>query len=301
MKKAAIDIGTNSTRLYIAEVNGNIKRIEKHTIITRLGSSVDKERILSKDAIERNVKALEEYKKIIDTYCIEDIKAIATSAVRDASNRDEFLKIVKERTSIDVEVISGLKEAELGFKGASSVLEDERGIVIDIGGGSTEFIQGEKGRINVLKSVDIGAVRITEKFLNHSTITSLHLKTAADYIKAAISDTIGDIKKVQMQGFAGIGGTVTTLAAVDLELEVYDFERIHRYKLRKGSVDRVLDRFIKASLEDRKLIPGLQPGRADIITAGTLILKIIMEALNFESITVSECDNLDGLMMEIDK
>lgn len=298
MRKAAIDIGTNSTRLYIADVDCTIKRIEKHTTITRLGSGVDRDHMLSSEAIERNLKVLKEYRRICEAYGIKDIKAIATSAVRDALNRDEFLRRAREEASIDIEVISGREEAELGYLGASTVMSTGKGVAIDIGGGSTELILGAKGSIKKLKSIDIGAVRMTERFSNTNKITSESISNASNYIMAELSHIVQDFKNTGDLDFAGIGGTITTLAAIDQELKVYDIERVHGYKLMKSRVDIIFDRLISMSLESRKNIPGLQPLRADIIPLGTLILKLIMEILDFGCILVSESDNLDGIMMK---
>ena len=297
MKKAAIDIGTNSTRLLIAEMNGNIKRIQKLMTITRLGKGVDRCKRLSPESVEKNISTLLKYKEIANDYGIDDIVTIATSAVRDASNRDEFVRAVKEKTDIDVEIISGEEEAELGFIGASSS-SSGLSAVVDIGGGSTEFVAGRNGDIKISKSLDIGAVRITERFLYSEDMDGPSLIRAYEYIKSAVRPTADDIKALGDFRSIGVGGTITTLAAVDLGLVTYDSDKVHGYRLKKESVCSALKKFLAVSLNDRKKIAGLQPERADIIIAGTLILKIIMEEMDADSIIVSEQDNLEGLLLK---
>lgn len=311
MIKAAIDIGTNSTRLYIGRVGKTIERIEKRTTITRLGKDVDSERKLSLQAIEKTVCVLMDYERKAQSYGASEIIAIATSAVRDAENRDEFIGMIKDKTGIDVKVISGDEEARLDFAGASQIIGGT-GIVIDIGGGSTEIILGNKGKIQFADSIDIGSVRITEKFMNTDNITDDQICLAAQYIKNAIA---GAVEKIKGSGYAhsadcrnvggscggsfeiaGIGGTITSLAAVNQGLKVYDIDKVHGYKIYRDNVCSMFDMFARCGIDERKKIRGLQMQRADIIPAGTLILRTIMEELDSEYITVSECDNLDGMI-----
>lgn len=298
MIKAAVDIGTNSTRLYVADVDGRVKRLKKITTITRLGKMVDKDRRIGREGIEKNIELLLEYKNIAMSYGVEYIKAIATSAVRDALNRDEFISMVKDKTGIDVLVISGREEARLGFIGASSVLNAGVKVVVDIGGGSTELICGSNDNIYISNSIDVGAVRMTERFLSAGIIEHEGIEETRRFIRGELRGTIADIKKVRDFTLIGIGGTITTLAAIDQELMVYDIEKVHGYKLTKYKVDDILQRLVAADIEGRKAIPGLQKERADIIPAGTLILQLIMEELNADSIIVSEMDNLDGIMID---
>lgn len=298
MKKAAVDIGTNSTRLYIADTDDKIKRIEKLTEITRLGKDVDKDRRLKKSRIEKNIDVLLNYKRIAESYGIQNIIAIATSAVRDASNRDEFVKAVKDATGIEIRIISGKEEAELGFLGAASMLDNGSGTVCDIGGGSTELIFGKDGEVELSESVDIGAVRITERFLNPGRIAASEVRSAHSYIKEAISPVIEQINKNGRFQLVGIGGTATTLAAIDQKLEKYEIEKVHGYRLSIGQVDAIFNALKDMSLEQRKKVPGLQQERADIITAGALILRTIMEALKSPCIIISEFDNLDGAIIK---
>ena len=298
MKRAAIDIGTNSTRLLIADVVEKVNRIEKHTVITRLGRGVDNERRIGREGIEKNTEVMLEYKKIAESYGISMIKAIATSAVRDAVNKEEFLRVVKIKTGIDVDIISGAYEAELGFIGASSVLNGGYGLVIDIGGGSTELILGSDGNIKMLKSVDIGAVRMTERYLGFDSISKDSIRKAEDYIRSSINGIVKGIRDVHDITLIGIGGTITSLAAVDQSLEVYNTEKVHKYKLGADRVNYIFEKLTAMSFEKRKDIKGLQSGRADIIPAGSLILKVIMQELDSDFIIVSENDNLEGLLIK---
>lgn len=298
MKRAVVDIGTNSTRLYIADVTDRISRIEKHTIITRLGRGVDKDRRLSYDSMMRNLDALKQYKRIAGSMGITEIKGIATSAVRDAENRDEFIETIRETVGMDIKVISGEEEAELGFLGASSELHEGSALVIDIGGGSTEFIYGVEGRIILLDSLDIGAVRMTERYLSSGLISAEAINRAYEFIRGKVRGVIEKIVPYGRPEIVGIGGTITTLAAVDQELKVYDIDRVHGYRLNRDHVESILQKFVGMELEDRKHIYGLQPERADIIPAGTLILKTIMDEMESKHVIVSECDNLDGFMIK---
>ncbi|KPU42773.1 guanosine-5'-triphosphate,3'-diphosphate pyrophosphatase [Oxobacter pfennigii] len=297
MLLGAMDIGTNSTRLLIADVDGEVKRIEKHTIITRLGKMVDQSKRLGQEGIDKNINALLRFKELCLSYGIRDVYAIATSAVRDASNRYEFISAVKRETGIDIEVISGEKEAQLGFLGASSVVKEGYCLICDIGGGSTELILGLDGKVIKGQSIDIGSVRITERFSGLNTSED-NIKNAYEYIKAIVNSAVDDIKTIKNISLVGIGGTVTTLAAIDMGLTTYDIDRVHEYKLNKNRVDAIFSRFISLSLEERYNIPGLQRERADVIPMGTLILKTVMEVTNLYSITVSEKDNLDGLLID---
>jgi Exopolyphosphatase len=298
MIKAAIDIGTNSTRLLVADAGKEIRRIEKTTVITRLGKNVDRDKKLGTEGMEKNIEVLRDFKRTAMSFGCQSITAIATSAVRDASNREEFVKAVRDRVGIDIMVIAGSEEAELGFLGASSVLDDNTGIVCDIGGGSTELIWGAGGRVSMKDSIDIGAVRITERFLNPGRVSGREIEAAALYIREMVLNTKAKIGDGNSNSMAGIGGTATTLAAIDQGLKVYDIDKVHGYKLQKERVDLIFNSLKNMSLEERQNVPGLQRERADIITGGALILKMVMEELSARFITVSECDNLDGAIMK---
>ena len=179
--------------------------------------------------------------------------------------------------------------------------ELEEILVIDIGGGSTEFIVGDKNGVNFCKSENIGALRLTEKFLKHEIVSDEELKQTILFIEDTIEDTINNIKSKNIKKLVGIGGTVTSVSAMNQQLEVYSMEKVHNSKICKKELDEILQMLKNMTLEDKKRLKGLQPKRADIITAGVVILDIIMEKLEINEIIVSEYDNLEGLMCQIAK
>ncbi len=300
MKVGAIDIGTNSMRLLIASwIDGKIQNRSKYINTTRIGQGVDKEGYINEDAVKRNINALREFKEICKKENCEKIFCIGTSALRDSKNRDYFINLAKKETNIDVEIISGKEESDLGFRG---VLEGANQVddilVIDIGGGSTEFIIGGKEGIKFSKSENVGALRMTEKFLKKDLIDNKEFKEMEIFIKDELKETLEIIKNKKVSKIVGIGGTITSVSAINQELEVYSMEKIHNSKISLEETQNILQKLIKMTLNDKKTLKGLQPKRADIITAGVKILDIIMENLEKENIIVSEYDNLEGLVCQ---
>ncbi|OPJ55092.1 Ppx/GppA phosphatase family protein [Alkalithermobacter paradoxus] len=301
MKLGAIDIGTNSMRLLIAEyVEGKFFDRQKYINTTRIGQGVDENGYISKDAIDRNIDALKEFVNIAKEEKCERIWAIGTSALRDSKNKDEFLDRAYKEANIKVEVITGEEEANLGFIGTiKGINEDKDILVLDIGGGSTEFIFGDsKEGIKFLKSEDVGALRMTEKFLKIDPIDKRELHNLNNYIDKTINNTIKHINEMNISRLIGIGGTITSLSAINIELETYDMNKIHNSKLTISDIQRILNKLTKLTIDEKKKLKGLQPKRADIITAGTCILMSIMEGLNIQEITISEYDNLEGLICQ---
>ncbi|QZY54728.1 Ppx/GppA phosphatase family protein [Crassaminicella profunda] len=297
----AIDIGTNSMRMIIAKIeNGIIVKSSKLLNTTRMGENVDQTGSLSNGAMDRNIDALKEFMQIARKEKIKELPIIATSAVRDAKNKDTFIKRVKEEVDVSVEVIDGQREAELGFMGVLRGLKkyDENILVIDIGGGSTEFIFGNEKGIKHLISINIGAVRMTEKFVTTDPVAKKEVENMENTIDEIIKETIDYLCKFKIDKVIGIGGTVTTIAAVSKKMKVYDKDKIHHTNLSHEKVKMILCEFLSLNLEDRKQIDGLQPKRADIIIAGTIILDRILKGLHMEHITISEYDNLEGLIFE---
>ena len=290
--KAVIDIGTNSCRLFIADLEDGkvINKIIKLMEITRLGEDVDKTRTLRQDAMDRTVETLKRYKNKIDEYDVKDIKVVATSATRDSKNREEFISRVKSETNLDIHCITGEEEGKLSFSGAVSEF-DEKIMVFDIGGGSTEFILGDKNNIEYIESFNVGAVRLGEKFF----------KGKSDLLNGEIwvKEILEKLLKYKEESFrlVGVAGTVTTHVSVLLKMEEYDSDRSHMYKLTKKDILKNLDLFLSKSLEERKKIAGLHPKRAEIIIPGTYLLLWIMEVLEKDEIIVSESDILEGMMM----
>ena len=300
MKIATIDIGTNSMRLLIAEYkDGKLVNRKKYVNTTRIGQGVDKQGYITDEAIERNIKALVEFSNRCKGENCEKIYCMGTSALRDSKNKANFINLAKDKTGIHVDIISGEKESNLGFMGVLEGLEKAKDIlVIDIGGGSTEFIIGNKDGIRFSKSENVGALRMTEKFLHQDPINDNEFESMSNFIYEEVKSTLEYIKKHKVKNLVGIGGTITSLSAMNQELEVYSMERIHNSKISLSEIELILQNLKKMTLNDKKSLKGLQPKRADIIIAGVEILHTIMKNLEIKEITVSEYDNLEGLMCQ---
>ena len=300
MKIGNIDIGTNSMRLLIAEYkDGKIINRKKYVNTTRIGQGVDSQGYITDEAIERNINALIEFSKICKEEECKEIYCMGTSALRDSKNKELFIKLAKEKANINVDIISGEKESNLGFMGVLQGVENPEDIlVIDIGGGSTEFIIGNKNGIRFAKSENVGALRMTEKFLKQDPINETEFKNMSDFIYEEIKDTLKYIEKDGVQKIVGIGGTITSLSAINQKMESYSMDKIHNSKVTLGEIELILQNLKKMTLNDKKNLKGLQPKRADIITAGVEILYTIMKNIEINEIIVSEYDNLEGLMCQ---
>ena len=306
--RASIDIGTNSCRLLIAEVqrnNENIifkKEIYKDLEIVKLGEDVNMNKFLKEEAIERTLRCLKKYKEIIDKYSIEEksIICFATSATRDANNRDYFIKRVYDETKIKINCISGDEEAYINFKGVVSSFDKnfkENILVFDIGGGSTEFTLGNINGIKKEISLNIGSVRIAEKFLLDNGIYNYCEENrikAKEWIKENLKE-LEDFKKEDFT-LIGVAGTTTTQVSVREKMEIYDSEKIHLSSLTSKEINDNLDLFIKNI--NKQEIKGLDPKRKDVIIGGTIILKEILEYFEKDFVIVSENDNLMGAILE---
>lgn len=294
--KAVIDIGTNSCRLFIAELenSNNQKIIKKELVkkveIVKLGEEVNKTHNLKSEAMSRTLACLKKYKEIASSYGVENIKAFATSAVRDAENRELFLNEVS-KLGIEIECISGKTEATLNFLGNSLIFKD-RMLVIDIGGGSTEFTLGKEKEIEFLQSINIGAVRATEKFFSDNEYSKEKIEKCKNWIRKNI-DILKILKNKNFK-LIGVAGTATTQISVRDKMEIYDSNKVHLSILTLDQINENLALFLSKNTEERKNIIGLEEKRADVIIAGTLILQTILEELNQQKITVSESDNLSG-------
>jgi len=294
LRAAAIDIGTNSCRLLIAEkkANKSLDVLSRKLEITRLGEGVDQNRFLKEEAVNRVYKALEKYKKIIDKFQVDKVRVVGTSALRDVENPNLLTDKIR-KLDLELEIISGEKEAELNYLGAASNL-NENFLLIDIGGGSTEFIWPNTSDIN-FKSLDIGCVRLTEKFISdpREKISSLEQKEIQSYVENLLKKKLDLNKEFKVKG---VGGTITTVAAVKLALEEYDSSKIENLKLEYFELENIINRFADLDLKARKKVKGLQPKRADIITAGLIILKTILNYINVKELYVSDHDLLYGLL-----
>ncbi|MFT9494021.1 Ppx/GppA family phosphatase [Anaerosolibacter sp.] len=302
MKKyAAIDIGTNSMRLLIAEVeDGQIVNGFKDLETTRMGEGVDQTGELTKGAIDRNLDALKKFTSRVRAEGIGYMPVIATSAVRDARNREIFLQRARQEAGVEIDVIGGDREAELGFSGVLRGLKEkgENILVIDIGGGSTEFILGNDDGIQYMVSHNVGAVRMTEKCVMNDPPLGQDLARLEAEIDQIILPTIKKLEKMKIDRVIGIGGTATTIASVHLKLSTYDRDKVHNTDIHLRDVRNALESFVSVSLDERKKIQGLYPKRADVIAAGTMILDRILALLEIDKLRISEYDNLEALIFE---
>lgn len=294
--KGVIDIGTNSCRLFIAELENTsegkkIKReLVKDVEIVKLGEGVNKTHNLNPEAIKRTLDCLKKYKEKASSYGVENIRAFATSAVRDAENREVFLQEVS-KLGIKIECISGKTEAALNFLGNSLVFKD-RILVVDIGGGSTEFTLGKDKTIDFIQSINIGAVRATEKFFSDNDYSDEKIEKCRSWIRKNLEI----LKTIKDRDFKliGVAGTATTQISVRDKMEIYDSSKVHMATLTLDELKENLSLFLSKNFEERKKIVGLEEKRADVIIAGTLILLTILEELKQDKIIISESDNLSG-------
>ncbi|HKZ15567.1 MAG TPA: Ppx/GppA phosphatase family protein [Solirubrobacterales bacterium] len=294
LRVAVIDIGSNSTRLLVADVeDGRVTPIERRSTVTRLGRGVDLSGRLATEAIEAACAAVDPYVATLQELGAERIDAIATSAVRDAANGSAFVAELRERFALSARVLDGEEEARLSYVGATSEhFPEEPTVVIDIGGGSTELIVGEGRTIDWHVSLQAGVVRHTERHLVSDPPTPVELEALAADLRGLI-----DAATIEAPGAtAGIAvaGTPTSLAAIEMELEPYDPQRVHGHVLELPSIQRMLSRLASAPLSQRTEIRGLHPDRAPTIVAGVITLVEVMRAFDLERITVSEHDILYG-------
>jgi len=286
LRVAVIDIGTNSTRLLIADVgNGRLRVLHTGLVTTRLGEGIEGGYLLRR-AIERTVTVLKKYLQVGQSWQVKKTIAVATSAVRCALNRESFLRMVFEQTGLQVRVLSGEEEAHYAYLGVVSGLpvNPEEVLVMDVGGGSTEFTWRKDGRL-YLRSVDVGAVRATEG------------SYTGERIRRLLEPVLKEIKEIPPGTLAGVGGTVTTLAAMAMGLRVYDPVLVHGYVLKCEQIADLFTLLVRTPLERRRLLPGLQPERADIIIAGVWIVLTVMNGLGLASLLVSEADMMHGLAL----
>jgi exopolyphosphatase / guanosine-5'-triphosphate,3'-diphosphate pyrophosphatase len=295
---AVVDLGTNSTRLLVGDVaDGQVTDLDKRSEVRRLGEGVDETGRLSDEAIARVHETVEGYREAIDALEAKTVVGVATSAVRDAENGDEFRERLEERFGIPTRIISGEEEARLTFLGATSAPGRPAGetMVIDIGGGSTEFVVGEPGsepRFHI--SAALGAVRHTERHLSGDPPTPEELQTLRDDVRRNIEAEIPAGVRESVGAGIAVAGTATSLAAIDLELDPYDPDRVHGHELTLAAGERMLAGLAAKPLEERRRVTGLDPDRAPTIVAGAAILMEAMRAFALESIEISEADLLHG-------
>jgi len=299
---AVVDFGTNSTRLLVADVeNGSLEELERRTEVTRLGEGVDSSGRLADAAIERVLDAVAGYRQAIDALGGADrVVGVATSAVRDAANGRELQDALAERYGVEVETITGEEEARLTFLGATQEREgDSAVLVIDIGGGSTEYVVGPpRATPSFRVSARLGSVRQTERHLADDPPTGPQLQAlrreAADIIRAEVPSDIRD----EVRAGIAVAGTATSLAAIDLELDPYRSERVHGHRLSVSTCERLLDRLAAVSVSERRRTVGLHPDRAPTIVAGAAILVESMLQFGLDEVEVSDHDILHGTALE---
>src|SRR3954454_14616450 len=303
MRVAVVDLGTNTTRVLVADVDdGRVHELDRRTKVTRLGEGVDSTGRLAERAIERVTATLNDYKAVIDELQPERTIALATSAVRDAANGDEFRQLLHDRFGFDVHIIPGEEEARLTFLGATAARPQRGGalVVIDIGGGRTEFVVGRAGSDPAFRvSTQAGSVRQTERHLKEDPPSDGDLATMRASIRSIIEAAIpSEIREAVEKGVA-VAGTATSLAAIDQQLDPYDPEKVDGYGLLLEACDRMLAELAAIPLEERKQVTGLHPDRAPTIIAGAAILVESMRVFSLDSVEVSEADILHGAALDL--
>ncbi|MEU6089224.1 Ppx/GppA phosphatase family protein [Streptomyces sp. NPDC047085] len=308
---AAVDCGTNSIRLLVADVNpatGELLELDRRMTIVRLGQDVDRTGRLAPEALERTFAACREYADVIRELGATNVRFVATSASRDAENRDEFVRGVVDILGVEPEVISGDQEAEFSFTGATKELAGRDDVarpylVVDIGGGSTEFVVGDD-HVRAARSVDVGCVRMTERHLVHEgkvsdPPTAQQIAAMRADIEAALDLAEETVPLREARTLVGLAGSVTTVSAIDQELPEYDSERIHHSRVTQGRVRQITEWLLRSTHAERAAIPSMHPGRVDVIGAGALVLLAIMERIGAEEVVVSEHDILDGIAWSV--
>lgn len=298
MRVAAIDVGTNSTRLLVAEEQpGGFRSIDRRMVITRLGQGVDHSRLLSAEGLERTFRTIAEYAATCGELGVERLRVTGTSAVRDARNREEFFDGVRKLTGTDAELLSGDEEARAMFLGTLSDLDEPGTVaVVDIGGGSTEIVVGH-GEPESLVSLDIGCVRLFEKYLESDPPSREEIEALRGEVNDLLAQARSQLDVPPGSRLIGVAGTVTQLATLKAGSPVYDPDVTHHSVLSHGDVRSLARRLASLTFGQRKRVTGLEPGRADVIVAGAEILLGVMEAFDLAEVLVSERDILDGLVI----
>jgi exopolyphosphatase / guanosine-5'-triphosphate,3'-diphosphate pyrophosphatase len=296
---AVVDVGSNSTRLLVADVDGGVSVVERQSRVTRLGRGVDLSGQLSDEAIEAACDAIADYVELCRELKAEQVTAIATSAVRDASNGEAFVAELRERFALSARVLDGEKEARLTYRGATAEQPPQvPTLVIDIGGGSTEMIVGTGTEIAFHASLQAGVVRHTERHISGDPPTAVELEALADDVRALIEEAPAGHPGTRVSAGIAVAGTPTSLSAVELGLEPYNPARVHGHVLSLETIQHLLSQFASAPLAERIAIPGLHPDRASTIIAGCVILIEAMRAFGLDRIQASEHDILYGMALE---
>ena len=302
---AAIDCGTNSIRLLVTDVDpaaGTQHDLDRRLRIVRLGKDVDRTGVLAPEPLARTFEALAEYADVIDELGAERVRMVATSATRDAANRDEFVAGVVRVLGVEPEVVSGAAEAGLSFDGAVRGLPgngEPPYLVVDIGGGSTELALGSADGVTAARSVDIGCVRLTERRFLTDPPTPDQIAAARADIEAALDETAAVVPVADARTLVGLAGSVTTVAAIHLGLAEYDSGAIHHSRIPAAEVRAISDHLLTLTHDERLAIGPMHPGRADVIGAGALVLRCVVDHAGVDEVLVSEHDILDGIAWSI--
>ncbi|HSL03901.1 MAG TPA: Ppx/GppA phosphatase family protein [Nitrospiraceae bacterium] len=303
MRLAGVDIGTLTCRLLIADLQHGerIKEVRSERRILRLGEGVDQTKRLSPAAMDRVIQCLREWKVVVDSYHVNACIAVATSAVRDAENRDEFLERVGFEAGFDVEVITGDEEAQRTLLGIRSDLPDGVTdlLALDIGGGSIEFILDRPGQNPVVRSIDIGVVRLCERLLHHDPPTDGEVQQAREWIAKETRAAVAGMGNYQTATFVGTAGTITSLAAMAQKLPAYQPARIHNYQLQLETIQELEQTLLSRKKTDRTSLPGLEKGREEVIAAGAIIIRTVMETLGVSAVLVSDLGLREGILLDI--
>ena len=302
LRLAGVDIGTLTCRLLIADIasSGRPTELRSDRRILRLGEGVDQTGQLSVAAMDRVIQCLQEWRELIDVSHVDATVAVATSAVRDAANRDEFLDRVKHEAGFEVELISGAEEARRTMLGIRSGLPHgvTDVLALDIGGGSTEFILDQSGQKPVVRSIDIGVVRLCERLLQHDPPIDEEVRQAREWVAREMKVAVADMGHYQTATFVGTAGTVTSLAAMAQKLSAYEPARIHNYQLHLTSIQELEQTLLSRKKADRTGLPGLEKGREEVIAAGAIIIRTIMETLGVSVVLVSDLGLREGVVID---
>jgi exopolyphosphatase / guanosine-5'-triphosphate,3'-diphosphate pyrophosphatase len=300
MRVAAVDLGSNSTRLLVADVvDGRIDEVARRLTITRLGEGVDARRRLLPLPIARVRNCLSSYRQELEALGAERTLVVATSAVRDAENGEAFLGEVEWSYGFTTRLLTGEAEAMMTFEGVTSDRRlDDATVVIDVGGGSTELIAASRGGLDFRTSLDLGCVRLTERLLPSDPPSPPELESCAAYVRAMLAEWVPDDLRARTRQAIGVAGTVTTLAALDLELSEYDPEPIHGHRIPAAAVAHQLEGLAAMPIAERRLIPALEPERAPVIVAGAVIVREVLAYFGLDALEASEHDLLHGAALE---
>jgi exopolyphosphatase / guanosine-5'-triphosphate,3'-diphosphate pyrophosphatase len=300
---AVVDIGSNSTRLLIADREGDeITELVRHSEVTRLGAGVDADGRLRQDAMDRTFDTLDGYKAEIDEHGVERAVAVLTSAVRDSANGQEFADAVRERYGLEPHVLSGDDEARLTYLGATSERDPADRtptLELDIGGGSTELVIGHGQEVVFHVSTQAGVVRQTERHIHHDPPTAAEMDELAEDVRGILAGAVPADRRESVGHAIGVAGTATSLAAIAQALDPYDPEKVHGYLLSAAECQAILGRLSQMTLEERRHLPGLQPGRAPTIIAGVIIFGEVLSLFGLDRIEISEHDILRGAALEL--